>query len=81
MSNSILGFWAPGPFEMLVVVIIFIIKFVIPVVLIVLFALYLVRSNKERRRLRLEVGKLADELEQMRKQKDVEKGDSSTGSG
>ncbi|MHC4206860.1 MAG: hypothetical protein ACYSTT_19565 [Planctomycetota bacterium] len=39
------------------------------------------RNKKENIRLRLEVGKLADELEQMRKQKDVEKGDSSAGLG
>ena len=57
---------------MLVVVFIVFIKFIILVVLIILFVKYLVRSNKERGRLRLEVGKLADELEQMRKQKDVE---------
>ena len=63
--------------EMFVVFILFIIKFVIPVVLIILFVRYIVRSNEERRRLRLEVGKLADELEQMRKQKDSERGDSS----
>lgn len=64
--------------ELIVVVVVFIIKFIIPVVLIILFVKYLVRSNKERLRLRLEVGKLADELEQMRKQKDTENGDSSS---
>ena len=54
--------------ELFVVSIVFIVKFVIPVVLIILIIKYIVRSNKEKRRLRLEVGKLADELEQMRKQ-------------
>ncbi len=81
MIDCVLGFWAPGPFEMLVIVIVVFIKFIIPVVLIILFVRYLVRSNKERRRLRLEVGKLADELEQLRKQRDTEKGDSIAGSG
>ena len=45
---------------------IILVVFGIPVVLIVLFVKHLVRSNEERRRLRLEVGKLADELEQVR---------------
>ena len=49
---------------------IILVVFGIPVVLIVLFVKYLLQSNEERRRLRLEVGKLADELEQVRKQKE-----------
>ena len=49
---------------------IILVVFGIPVVLIVLCVKQLVRSNEERRRLRLEVGKLADELEQVRKQKE-----------
>jgi len=44
--------------------------FGIPVVLIVLFVGYVIRSNKERQKIRLELGKLADELEQMRKQRE-----------
>ncbi len=59
---------------------IILVVFGIPVVLIVLFVKHLVRSNEERRRLRLEVGKLADELEQVRKQRGTEKGDSSADS-
>lgn len=57
------------------------IVFAIPVVLAILFFRLLLRNKKENIRLRLEVGKLADELEQIRKQKDTEKGDSSTDSG
>ena len=68
MIDYILGFLAPGPFEILIVIILF----VIPVVLIILFVKYLVRRNEEKRRLRLEVGKLSDELEKLRKQKDNE---------
>jgi type II secretory pathway pseudopilin PulG len=63
MVNSISAFWTPGPIELIVVLIVF----GIPILLIVLFVRYLSRSSKERQRLRLEVGKLADELEQMRK--------------
>ena len=61
MINNSLAFGMPGGFEWIFIVFIF---FGIPV----LFVRYIVRSNKERRRLRLEVGKLADELEKMRKQ-------------
>ena len=46
----------------------------VPVLLIVLVVRYALRSSRESRRLRLEVGKLADELEQVRKKaKDAEK--------
>ena len=77
MINDILAFWMPGPWEWIVIFIFF----GIPILLIILFVRYLVRSNKERRRLRLEVGKLADELEQMRKQKDDEEDNPSDKSG
>jgi hypothetical protein len=65
MINNILAFWTPGPLELVVVLI----YFGIPVVLIILFARFLLRNKRENVRLRLEVGKLADELEQIRKQK------------
>lgn len=54
----------PGGFEWLVILVVF----GIPVLLIILFARLLLRNRRENVRLRLEVGKLADELERMRKQ-------------
>lgn len=77
MINNILAFWTPGPIEVIVILIFF----GIPVVLVILFARYLLRNKRENIRLRLEVGKLADELEQMRKQKNDEDTDSSDKSG
>ena len=74
MINDILAFWMPGPWEWIVIFIFF----GIPILLIILFVRYLVRSNKERRRLRLEVGRLADELEQMRKNAKGDKKDNSS---
>jgi len=65
MISNILSFWAPGPYELLIILIVF----AIPVVLVILFARLLLRNKRENVRLRLEVGKLADELEQKRKQK------------
>lgn len=61
-----------SPWEMLIVLI----TFVIPVVLAILFFRLLLRNKKENIRLRLEVGKLADELEKARKQRGAEGGDS-----
>ncbi|MBA7481679.1 hypothetical protein ES707_17153 [subsurface metagenome] len=54
----------PGGWELIVIFIVF----GVPVLLIILFARLLLRNKRENVRLRLEVGKLADELEQMRKQ-------------
>lgn len=82
MMGYILGAFVPGPFELLFIFIIGLIVFVIPVVLIVLLVRHLLRSDKERRRLRLELGKLADELEQIREQAEGgEEDGSSTESG
>jgi len=77
MIKTLLTFGTIGGVEALVVLI----GFAIPIVLAILFFIMLLRNKNENIRLRLEVGKLADELEQMRKQKNVEKGDSSAGSG
>ncbi len=74
MANEILAFWMPGIAELLVVVVILLITFVLPIVAIVWIIRSLVRNKKENQRLRLEVGKLADELERARKQNE-EKGD------
>jgi len=71
MMKDMLAFVAIGVLEALIVLI----GFAIPVVLAILFVLLLLRNKKENIRLRLEVGKLADELEQVRKQKGAEKGD------
>lgn len=81
MINQILGFWAPGPFESIVILIVSLIVYGIPIIVIIFIVRLLLRNKRENIRLRLEVGKLADELEQMRKQKDVEKGDTTAGSG
>ena len=73
MINNILAFFMPGPYELLIILI----SFGVPVLLIILFFRFLLRNKRENVRLRLEVGKLADELEQVRKQKDDEENNSS----
>ena len=77
MINNILAFWMPGPIECVIILI----YFGIPVVLVILLARYLLQNKREIVRLRLEVGKLADELEQMRKQKDDQDNNSPDTSG
>jgi hypothetical protein len=64
MTNNALSFLAPGPIELFTILIVL----GVPVVVIVFVVRYALRTGRESRRLRLEVGKLADELEQMRKQ-------------
>ena len=75
MIRDILAFWMPGPWESLIIFIVF----GVPVLLTILFARLLLRNKRENVRLRLEVGKLADELEQMRKQAKGEEEDNPSG--
>jgi len=75
MTNNALSFLAPGPIELFTILIVL----GVPVVVIVFVVRYALRTGRESRRLRLEVGKLADELEQVRKQaKGVQKPDVSS---
>ena len=64
MMDNILASGFPVYFELLVILSFF----TIPVLLIVLKIRFVIRSGKEKRRLRLDVGKIADELEQLKKQ-------------
>ena len=68
MTTEILAAaWTPGPLE--IVVILFVSGLLlVPVALIVLFAVLLIRSNKEKQKLRLELGKLAEEVQLLRRE-------------
>jgi len=63
MNTNVLA-WTPGWMELLVIFFVFI----FPVLLIVLFAVFILRSNKKRREVKMELDRLAEELEQMKKQ-------------
>ena len=76
MSNNILAFWAPDPIEILAILIFF----GIPIILFIVFLRLILGNKKENIRLRLEVGKLADELEKVRKQKGTEADNTRNGS-
>ena len=77
MMNGMLALVAIGHWELLIVLVFS----VIPVVLVVMFLRLLLRNKRENIRLRLEVGKLADELERLRKQKGAGQGESLSESG
>ena len=73
MTNSILAAFVPGILEILIILIIF----SIPIALIIWFLKILTKQKNENIRLRLEIGKLADELEKARKQTKEEKEENS----
>lgn len=69
MIENILSFGMPGGFEWLVILFVFfalILFWGLIVFGVVMLVRYLKRSSEERQRLRLELGKLTDEMEQMR---------------
>jgi hypothetical protein len=65
MINCILGMSTSGALELFIILVVI----GTPIVLIIVFLKLLLRNRKENIRLRLEVGKLADEIEKVRKQK------------
>ena len=74
MIENILAL-APGLMELLVIFFVFI----VPVFLIVLFVMFMLRSNKKRRRLQMELDRLSAELKQVGQQaKGGQKGNSTT---
>ena len=66
MLNEILAFLAPGPWELIIICIVFFVVFLIPVALIIFLVVYLAQSNKEKRRLRMEVEKLTEEVRKLK---------------
>lgn len=72
MIMNVLSFGMPGGFEWLIVFIISLMVFALPVLVVVLIIRSLVRNKRETQRLRLEVGKLADELQRMRKNNEAQ---------
>ncbi len=68
MTNDIFTFGLPGLFELMLIVFIVLIHYVLPILLVIWIIRSLVRNKRENQRLRLEVGKLADEVQQIRKQ-------------
>jgi uncharacterized membrane protein len=70
MITNILGFGMPGGFEWIIMLIMGSFIFVIPICLFIWIIMSMLRANKERQRMRMEVSKIADELEKIRMQGD-----------
>ena len=68
MTNDILAFGTPGLLELMIIFLVLLFHYILPILLVIWIIRSLVRNKRENQRLRLEVGKLADELQQMRKQ-------------
>jgi len=68
MINDILAFWTPGPLELIIICFISFVIFVIPVALVIFIVVYLVQNNKEKQKLRMEVEKLAEEVNELKKE-------------
>ena len=73
MLDKCLAMWTPGPLELIVVFIVY----VLPILVVIWIIRSLVHNKRENQRLRLEVGKLADELQQIRKQAEDKQSDDS----
>jgi len=69
MINEILAFWTPGPLELIVIFVLSFVVFVIPAALFVLLIIYLVKNNKEKLRLRMEVEKLTEEITKLKQER------------
>ena len=66
--NRCVAAMIPGGAEWLVVAVLVILLVIAPILVVIWFARKTLENKRENVRLRLEVGKLADELEQIRKQ-------------
>jgi hypothetical protein len=67
MNAEVLAFGAPGGFEVIIISVVFLITWVLPIAVVIYVIRLLIHNKRENQRLRLEVGKLADELERARK--------------
>ncbi|MHC4086549.1 MAG: hypothetical protein ACYSWZ_06745 [Planctomycetota bacterium] len=74
MISDILGFWSPGPLELLIILFFL----AVPAVLIILVVIYVTRGSKERQKLHQKMAELTDELKQTQEQLKGPKKDEST---
>jgi len=66
--DDLVAFMGPGIAEILVIVTMMAVMAAAPILVVIWFARKTLENKRENVKLRLEVGKLADELEQVRKQ-------------
>lgn len=68
MNTEMLAFVAPGGLELIIISVLVVITWILPIAVVIYVIRLLINNKRENQRLRLEVGKLADELERARKQ-------------
>ncbi len=68
MINNILGFGTPGAIELIILLFFGLFVFVLPICLFVWLITSMLKANRERQKMRIEVAKIGDELEEIRKQ-------------
>jgi hypothetical protein len=66
--NSFVAVMYPGTPETILIGVVYVVWFAVPILVVIWFVRKTLENKRENVRLRLEVGKLADELEQIRKQ-------------
>lgn len=66
--NSFVAVMYPGTAETILIGVVYVVWFAVPILVVIWFVRKTLENKRENVRLRLEVGKLADELEQIRKQ-------------
>jgi len=78
MISDTLGFFTPGPLELLIVLFFL----AVPAALIILVIIYVTKGSRERQKLHQKMAELTDELKQTQEQlQNQKKGESSTKSG
>ncbi len=70
--NGVVAVINPGVAELFMIILLWVVVAVLPILVVIWFARKTLENKRENVRLRLEVGKLADELEQVRKQQHSE---------
>ena len=68
MLTDFLAFMRPGPMELLIVWWFVLVFLVVPVALVVLVAVYMSKSSKERRKLQVKMDELTEQLRKTQEQ-------------
>jgi cytochrome bd-type quinol oxidase subunit 1 len=71
--HSLIATPALGVTELLIVIVVMVVIYAIPILVVIWFAKRTIENKRENVKLRLEVGRLAEELEQIRKKQQPNK--------
>ncbi len=74
MNTEIIACGLPGGLELIIVGGLMVLSYIVPIAVVIYVIRLLIKNKQENQRLRLEVGKIADELERARKQNESRSG-------